>query len=365
MTNLPADVASQPPAPEPDSTTQQRVFRGALAIALALLGLWTIRNFLPALVWAAILAIAVWPLYQRTRRRFPPRHVDVLLPSLFTLLIALIFLAPMAVLAIQIGREAHSVFGLIAEAQKSGLPVPGWLSGLPMVSDLATSWWRDHLNDPADSTELLHQVRSGLIGVSRSFGTQVMHRSVQFFFTLLTLFFLLRHGVSVADQIARASNRAFGPKGEQVARQIVSSVHGTVDGLVLVGIGEGVAIGIVYWLVGVPHPTLLGALTGVAAMIPFGAPVIFCIAALLLLAQGSVVAALIVTGFGFVVIMVADHAIRPALIGSATRLPFLWVLLGILGGVEVWGLLGLFLGPAIMAALVLLWREWVDDPTAA
>jgi predicted PurR-regulated permease PerM len=61
---------------------------------------------------------------------------------------------------------------------------------------------------------------------------------------------------------------------------------------------------------------------------------------------------------GFVVTFVADHFVRPTLIGNATRLPFLWVLLGILGGVETWGLLGLFLGPATMAALMLLWREW-------
>jgi predicted PurR-regulated permease PerM len=53
--------------------------------------------------------------------------------------------------------------------------------------------------------------------------------------------------------------------------------------------------------------------------------------------------------------------VRPVLIGGATRLPFLWVLFGLLGGVETWGLLGLFLGPAIMAALIFLWREWTDD----
>ena len=70
------------------------------------------------------------------------------------------------------------------------------------------------------------------------------------------------------------------------------------------------------------------------------------------------VSAIIIGVLGFVVTFVADHFIRPTLIGSATRLPFLWVLLGILGGVETWGLLGLFLGPAIMAALMLLWREW-------
>jgi predicted PurR-regulated permease PerM len=64
------------------------------------------------------------------------------------------------------------------------------------------------------------------------------------------------------------------------------------------------------------------------------------------------------------VTFVADHFVRPSLIGKTTRLPFLWVLLGILGGVETWGLLGLFLGPAIMAALMLLWREWSEGRDA-
>jgi predicted PurR-regulated permease PerM len=93
---------------------------------------------------------------------------------------------------------------------------------------------------------------------------------------------------------------------------------------------------------------------------PFGAPLVFGVAALLMLTQGMVLGAALLFCFGMAVAFVADHAIRPVLIGGATRLPFLWVLLGILGGVESFGLLGLFLGPAIMAALILLWREWTD-----
>jgi predicted PurR-regulated permease PerM len=61
------------------------------------------------------------------------------------------------------------------------------------------------------------------------------------------------------------------------------------------------------------------------------------------------------------VTFIADHLVRPGLIGGRTKLPFLWVLLGILGGLEVWGLLGLFLGPAIMSGLSLLWREWIVE----
>jgi predicted PurR-regulated permease PerM len=131
-----------------------------------------------------------------------------------------------------------------------------------------------------------------------------------------------------------------------------------------VGLGEGLLLGLAYALAGVPRPALLGALTALAAVLPFGAPLVFGLAALWLLAQGAVGLALGVLGFGAAVVFVADHFVRPVLIGGATRLPFLWVLLGILGGVEAWGLLGLFLGPAIMAVLILLWREWVAGGTA-
>jgi predicted PurR-regulated permease PerM len=87
---------------------------------------------------------------------------------------------------------------------------------------------------------------------------------------------------------------------------------------------------------------------------------VFCVAALYLIAQGNLVGAIVIVASGFVVVFIADHVVRPVLIGGHARLPFLWVLLGILGGVESLGFLGLFVGPAVMAALVALWREWTE-----
>jgi predicted PurR-regulated permease PerM len=95
-------------------------------------------------------------------------------------------------------------------------------------------------------------------------------------------------------------------------------------------------------------------------VIPFGAPVAFGAAALYLIEMGSTVAGVAVFCCGMVVVFVADHFIRPVIIGGAARLPFLWVLLGILGGLETFGIVGLFLGPAVMAALISLWRDWTE-----
>jgi predicted PurR-regulated permease PerM len=102
----------------------------------------------------------------------------------------------------------------------------------------------------------------------------------------------------------------------------------------------------------------------VLAVIPFGAPLAFGVAALYLAAMGGTLTGAAVFCFGLIVVFVADHFVRPVIIGGAARLPFLWVLLGILGGLETFGVIGLFLGPAIMAALISLWRDWTETDTA-
>ncbi len=353
--------------PAQDTSRHQRMARMLMALALVLLGLWTLQGFLPALVWAAIFAIALWPLYQRMLQRWPSARHSHWLPALFTLVVALVFIVPFGLVALEAGREAHATLDWVNQARQTGVPVPDMLYRIPRFSSQAVGWWQQNLSDPKQASELLHRAVSGdMAERGRHVGSQVAHRLVLFGFTLLTLFFLFRDGDAVSEQMLVASRRSFGAAGERVGRQIIASVHGTVDGLVLVGLGEGVILGIAYAVAGVPHPTLLGLFTAVAAMVPFGAAIVFCIAALLVAASGSVIAAVAILVLGFIVTFVADHFIRPVLIGGATRLPFLWVLFGILGGVEIWGLLGLFLGPAIMAALILLWREWTapgpDEP---
>jgi predicted PurR-regulated permease PerM len=130
---------------------------------------------------------------------------------------------------------------------------------------------------------------------------------------------------------------------------------------VLVGLGEGVLLGIGYVIAGVPDPALFGLLTALLAMVPYGATVAVVVVGGILMVSGNAVGGLVIIVAGAIVAFIADHFIRPVLIGGATRLPFIWVLLGILGGITAWGFVGLFIGPAIMAALILLWREWIGS----
>ena len=357
------DTTAHPPAPDGATPGGQRAARVILGIALILLGLFVLQNFVRALAWAAILAVATWPLYDRVKRHVRTGKHDILLPLLFTVVTTMVVLVPLVLLAVQAGAEARNVADWVRGAREHGVPLPDALSHLPVFQAQVTGWWNQNLAQPEGAQSVLGRLDQELMNVGRTYGGRVVHSAVDFGFTMLALFFLYRDGRPLGQKLLAAANSLFGPHGGRVGRQMVASIHGTVDGLVLVGLGVGVLLGIGYAIAGVPHPLLLGAATAVAAMVPLASWVVLAIAALLALAAGKTVAAGVLAVFGVVVIFCADHFVRPGLIGNATRLPFLWVLLGILGGVETLGLIGLFAGPAIMSALILLWREWVGDAT--
>ncbi|HEX7968831.1 MAG TPA: AI-2E family transporter [Stellaceae bacterium] len=341
----------------------QRTALLVLTAILGLLGLWILRHFLPALAWATVLAIGTWPLYSRFAGVLPgDGRKSILAPLLFTLLVGVVFVLPLTLFALEVGREALVLVRWARSVAQTGVAVPEALGHIPFGGYVA-QWWQTNLADPAAARELIGRIdRSVVMEWTRSIGIQLLGRSTILIFTLMVLFFLYRDGVALIHQLAALAVRAFGPTGERLGRHVVLAVRGTVDGLVLVGLAEGLLLGIGYAIAGLPHAALLGALTCVLAMIPFGAPVIFGLGALFLLAQSSVTAAVALLVYGVVITFIADHFVRPVLIGGAVRLPFLWVLLGILGGVESFGLLGLFVGPAIMAALMALWREWTETP---
>jgi predicted PurR-regulated permease PerM len=352
--------------PAPPSAYRQSLARIALTIALLAVGLWILHEFLAALVWATVLAIAFWPIYRRLRYPTHHRLGRVLAPAAATTVIGAIFLAPLVLLAIAAARESHVVVQFVAEARHHGIPAPDWVDQLPVIGAAVGEWWRANLSDPLAAEELIGRVNLRNWSESaRHYGVEIIHRFVILLFTLLTLFFLFRDGEVLTEKLRSLGDRLIGVQGERIAAHMIAAVHGTVNGLVLVGLAEGFLLGIVYFAVGLSYPAMMGAITAVAAVIPFAAPVVYSFAGLYLLAAGDTVGGIVILISGSVIVFVADHFVRPVLIGGAARLPFLLVLLGLLGGLETFGFLGLFLGPAVMAALVALWRDWTETPAPA
>jgi predicted PurR-regulated permease PerM len=336
------------------TSSLQLIGRFLFVAAAAVAALWMLRHFLPGLAWAAVLAIATWPLRERLLRNgMGPAAAAFAM----TLIVALVIIVPLIVVAIQVAREVDLVIEWVREFKETGLGTPDWIYHLPLVGGYVGPWWQDHLGDPQAAKELLGRIEA--VGLMRTsgLGRQLVSRAVILGVTLLTLFFLYRDGPHIAEQMSTISDRLFGYGARKLAKEATSTIRATVDGLVLVGLGEGALLGVAYAVAGVPHPVLLGLATGILAIIPFGAPLVLVGASLALIAQSSIAAGLSILLFGAIVVFVADHFVRPAIIGMSSRVPFLWILLGIFGGLETFGLLGLFIGPAIMAVALAIWRE--------
>jgi predicted PurR-regulated permease PerM len=251
---------------------------------------------------------------------------------------------------------------MIANANTEGLAPPAWVQRIPMVGTEIHNWWLATLGQPHG---LAHLLQDGSVGrmqtaseVLKRVGSGLLHRLIDVGFAFLCLFFFYKDGAALQRQTDHIGAHLIGAERWSLyALKVPVAVRATVNGLVLVGLAEGVLLGIGYKIAGVPSSVLWGAATGVLAIIPFGAPLAFGAVATLLLVRGATVAAVAIAAWGAIVLFVADHFVRPTMIGNATQLPFLAVLFGILGGVETLGLVGLFVGPVVMTLFVTLWHE--------
>ncbi|MBO0756725.1 MAG: AI-2E family transporter [Bradyrhizobiaceae bacterium] len=335
----------------------QRIARTLLVIAVVFASVWMLWRFLPALAWAGVLAVATWPLRQIMASR---EMGETAIATLLTLALAAFLIVPLVLIGIEAAHERVTIAQWLHDIRENGFGTPDWLSHLPYIGDRLATWWEANLARPEAASVLVGRI--GMLNLTRTVGIELANRVMILVFTLLALFFLYRDGPRVMKQAIVISDRLWGPSGASLGRHFVSAVRGTINGLVLVGLAEGVLLGIGYAFSGLPHPVLLGLATAVLATVPFGAPVVFVACGIVLLIQSQTTAAIVLVAFGSVVVFIADHFVRPILISGSTRLPFLWVLLGIFSGLETFGLVGLFLGPAIMAVLVEIWRD-ASHPT--
>lgn len=331
--------------------------QGILAICIVALAIFTLGRFRLALVWGGILAIVCWPLMQWLGRKWSPRHAETILPLAVVSGIALVFVIPVSFLIAAAAGEAQEGGNWIRQAGETGVPEPGWLSKLPWARAQIEHWWQINLSSPEGMKALVHKLNpEQALTTLEHIGHGLVNTVVILCFSLLILFFLLRGGHRLIEHLNLFILRLLGARGQMAQKQLVGAVRGAMAGLVLVGLAEGIIIGVSYIIAGAPQPLLLGLFTAFASMIPMVGGVAVAISALLIAIKGSLGAGIAVGVFGFVVLFLADHFIRPVLIGGSIRLPFVWVLLGILGGIETWGLSGLFIGPVLMALAHLIWR---------
>lgn len=329
-----------------------------LTLGIIGLSLFIIHRFIPSLVWASIIVIATYPLYKKWRCLFGNK--ENLSALLFTTLIGLLFLLPLSWLLGILIKEIQIFINFLQDLNQQGGAAPEFLRKFPFVGYDLVDYWDKNIGKPGMIRGLLSNIHLSLTPTSyyvKQIGTNLAHRSVQVGFTLLSLFFFYRDGDKLLLQVYQVGEYCLGERWFRYADRLPKALSATVNGTIVVGLGVGILMGICYVLVGFPAPTLAGFITALAAMIPFVVPIVFITVAIILFAFGSMFGAIIVLIWGTLVMFIADHFIKPVLIGGAIELPFLAVLFSILGGVETLGLLGLFLGPVVMVLFVTLWQE--------
>jgi predicted PurR-regulated permease PerM len=345
----------------PVNAGARQAVRIVLALALLALAAWIAADFLTALAWATVIAITTWPLYVGLAALIPQPLRRIVAPLLFTLLVGIVLLIPLMLALQQLAQASDAFVRWVAELQKSGVPVPAWIAQLPFTGDLLVEWWRANLSDPAAASQWMRGVNTESVTAwTRALGGEVLHRLLLFLITLVTLFFLYRDGPWLSERALATADRFIGDPGERLGTKIVEAVRGTVNGTVVIAVVEGIIIGVAYMVIDAPDALLLTLLTIAFAMLPLGAEIAVTIVSLLLLIQGfGVLPVLALFVFGMAVTIIGDNFVWPALVGRTARLPFLLALIGVLGGVQAFGLIGLFIGPVIMAVLLTVWREWI------
>ncbi|TAL60788.1 MAG: AI-2E family transporter [Legionella sp.] len=329
-----------------------------LTVGIVCCTLFIVHKFIPSMIWAAIIVIATYPLYLRWRKFFGSQQT--LSALLFTTLLSLLLLLPLSWLVGILIKELQLFVNFLQQVNRDGGAAPDFLKSFPLIGADLVTYWDNNIGQPGNVRNFLSNLHLTLTPTSyyiKQIGFNLAHRGFQVGFTLLSLFFFYRDGDILIKEVHHIGEYCLGDRWFRYSDRLPRALRGTVNGTIVVGIGVGLLMGICYALVEFPAPTLTGFITALAAMIPFVVPVVFVIVAGVLFSAGSMISALIVLIWGTLVMFVADHFIKPVLIGGAIELPFLAVLFGILGGVETLGLIGLFLGPMIMVLFVTLWQE--------
>ncbi len=337
-----------------------------LLILIVAAGVYFFHGFLVPVLAALIIAFASWPLYRRLLAAVGGSRT--IAATCAILLILAFLVVPIALASSYAFNEIHDWVIWALEANRVGASTPHWIVTLPVIGEWLNEQWTLSLDHPGGIGELIQLVSGANIGsIYRGVvaaGGSAFSLLLALLFMLIALFFTYRDGEAFAAQIDRIGERILPTRWERISRVVPATISSTVTGMTLIAIGEGVVLGTAYWLAGVPSPVTLGALTGLMALIPGGAPLSFTLVSIYLVASGSPFAGLALFTWGTVELFIVDKTLRPKLVGGPIKLPFLPTFFGLVGGVKTMGFVGLFVGPVLMALLVAIWREWVHEVEA-
>jgi predicted PurR-regulated permease PerM len=319
-----------------------------LAAAVVILSAWIVHGFLEAMAAACVIAVATWPLYARFRR-FMPRRLGTGSAALtFTIVITVFVLAPLVFACTALVDEVRAVLLAVAGGGLQGIATPEWLSALPMIPNGHLS--HAELSGPNGLALLtLHADPAAVLGWAHALAQFALQQALMIGFAILLLFFFYCRGEALARGLTGHLEQALGDGARRYVEVATRAVRASVNSMVAVGLFDAVAAAMAYSMAGTPRALVWAAITGALAAVPFVGYAAVGAMALALAVKGLAAPALTSFILGVGVLLFGDKVVRPMVARGGMRLPFVWVLMGCLGGFSVFGLSGLVTGPAILA----------------
>lgn len=331
------------------------------AITFLLVGcFYVLRPFLPAILFALAVTISSWPLFLSlaacSRRR-------TLAAALMTAALVLVIILPLALVTYNLADDVSRVYEQIKITFDAGaIAPPSWLKDVPLVGATVDGYLREIIGSREQllslAKTLLEPARHYLLGGGILLGSAVAQTSLAVFVS----FFLYRDGAQLLRALAAGMQRIIGDSAPQVLTTVSRTVRGVMYGMLGTALAQALVAVLGFLIAGVPAVPLLGIGTFLFSLVPVGPPLIWGGAAWWLFDQGRTGWGIFMLLWGFFLISSVDNFVKPYLISRGSSLPFLLVLLGVLGGVLAFGFVGLFIGPTLLAVGYSLLRNWTGTP---
>lgn len=328
------------------------------AISLLTIGcLYVLRPFLAAILFAGAVVISSWPLYMRLLAGMRGRRTLAALTM--TLSLTFVVIMPLALVAYNLADDVGRFYEQLRIAVETGNAEPPlWLRRIPLVGESIYAYAMELMHSREQMLELasnmLEPARKYLLSGGIVLGAGVAQMSLAAFVS----FFLYRDGLQLVSSVAVAMQKVIGEGAAKVAEIVSQTVRGVMYGLLGTALAQALVAALGFAIAGVPGVPLLGVATFIMSLVPIGPPLVWGGAALWLFDQGSTGWGVFMIVWGLVLISGVDNVVKPLLISRGSDLPFLLVLLGVLGGVLAFGFVGLFIGPTLLAVGYSLMRDW-------
>ncbi|OPY88291.1 MAG: putative inner membrane protein [Syntrophus sp. PtaU1.Bin208] len=345
----------RPSAPDLTRMTLQVLWLGILLAAT----FWIMRPFLLSILWAVMIVVATWP-FMLTVEGWLWRRRGLAVAAL-TIAMLILFIVPFSWAVLAIIENADDIANWVKSVQTQTLPaLPGWLSGVPIVGPKLTSFWEGVRAGPEGISARLVPYAGKLLTWFLAQAGSVGIIAVQLLLTVIIAAICYANGETASRGVLRFARRLGGDRGEEAVVLAAKTIRGVALGVVGTALIQSLLGGIGLAVSGVPAAAILTAVMFILCIAQLGPGLVLIPSVIWLYWSGQ-------TTWGTVLLVVTifvgtcDNFLRPILIRKGADLPILLIFAGVIGGLVAFGIVGLFIGPVVLAVTYRLVGIWVAD----